>query len=232
MKLAIVGCGLMGSGVATLVSPDAQLLLIDREPDKARRLAETRGAAWSGDLSAAADAEVIAVVVPAAAVESAFCELAGVAGPGAIILDMATKGTIPERLKTERPDICFTEAKIVGSAVGVQAGLKALLVVDTDDPGELRALRNAFPGFAGVVAGDTKRVAQVNNWGTYYGIRAAVETEAYVRGLGLPEEWAKCASGCLAPGVAAGFSSGQMGKFAREIAEQIEEELRAEKRNN
>ena len=226
MKLAIVGCGLMGGALAALASPQAELLAIDRDAEKARALAEARGGGWACGAEAAKDADVIAVVVPAAAVDGAFRGLAGIAKSGALVLDMATKGTIPREAREARPDVRFLEAKIVGSAVGVLQGLPALLAADTQDASVLEELRRCFPGFEAVLSGDPKLAREVNEKGTYNGIRAAAETEAALRALGLPEEWIRCACGCLVPGIAIGYSRGQMGKFGREIADRILSEMR------
>ena len=231
MKLAIIGCGLMGSGIASLAAPEAKLLLIDREADRARALAEAHGGAWSTDLLAAAEADIVCVVLPAPAIEEAFRALAGALRPGALALDMATKGAIPAEVKARRPDVRFLEAKIVGAGIGVSLGLRALLVVDTEEGPTLAALRAALPGFGYILSGDPSLVARVNARGSYWGVRAAVETEEELRRMGLPEEWVKAASGCLVPGSTLGYSQGRMGRFNQEIAAQVLEEIK-KKQNN
>ena len=221
MKIAIIGCGLMGSGVASLAAPEAELLLIDREPSKAQALAQTCRGLWSCDLQDAREAELVAVVLPARAVGETFLALAEIVRPGAVVLDMATKGVIPSEAGEKRPDAAFVEAKIVGSGIGVSLGLQALLVVDTRDEALLGTLRAALPGFGSILPGDTALVPQINARGAYWGIRAAVEAEREVRDLGLPEAWVKAVSGCLVPGSTLGLSQGRMGRFNREIADRI-----------
>ena len=225
VKIAVIGCGLMGSGVASLAAPEAEMVLIDREADKARALAEKHHGTGSADLRAAAAAEIICVVLPAPAIEEAFWALAGCARPGAILLDMATKGVIPPGVKQARPDLRCVEAKIVGSGIGVSLGLRALLAVNTDEGSTLAALRSALPGFGRILPGDPSLVARVNAVGAYWGIRAAVETEEELRGMGLPEDWAKAASGCLIPGSTLGYSQDRMGQFNREIAARVRKEI-------
>lgn len=230
MKLAIIGCGLMGSGVASLAAPQTELLLIDRDPQKAQALAETCQGLCACDLRAAADADLIAVVLPAPAIEDAFCQLADIVRSGAILLDMATKGVIPPSVREKRPDVSFIEAKIVGSGIGVSLGLKALLVVDARDEALLHTLRAALPGFGWILPGDTAMAPQVNVRGAYWGIRAAMEVEQELRAMGLPEAWVKAASGCLVPGSTIGLSQDRMGKFNREIAERVLREISPKER--
>ena len=226
MRVAVIGCGLMGSGIASLVSLRAVRMMIDSEEEKARSVAKNYGGSFSTELEAAKDADVIAVVIPASAVESVFRKLSVIAKSGSLVLDMATKGIIPQEVREERPDVTFLETKIVGSALGVRHGLPALLVADTDEPETLETLRKVFPGFESIVAGDPQMVRTINEKGTYYGIRAAVLTEMALREMNLPEEWRKAACGGLVPGIAIGYSTGQMGKFGREIAERIEDEIK------
>ena len=230
MKIAIIGCGLMGSGVASLAAPEAELILIDRDLSRAEALASTRGGTASADLSAAADADVIAAVLPAPAVADTFLALAGLLRRGAIALDMATKGAVPPEAKAARPDVTFAEAKIIGSGIGVSLGLKAMLVTDLQEGEALRAVRGAFPGFADVARGDPGLVPAINARGAYHGIRAAVEAEEELRRMGLPETWIQCASGCLVPGSVIGLSQNRMGEFNRRIAEQVRQELREKER--
>lgn len=225
VKLAVIGCGLMGSGIASLAAPDAELILIDREGERARALAEALHGSWSDNLSAAAAADIVAVVLPAPEIAGAFNALAHIARPGAILLDMATKGVLPSGVREARPDVRFHEARILGSGLAVSLGLKALLVLDTAEEAVLAALRAALPGFSGIVPGDVTLIPRINARGAYLGIRAAAEMEWELRGMGLPESWVKAASGCLLPGSALGYSQDRMGAFNRRIAEEIQRKL-------
>ena len=229
-KLAVLGCGLMGSGIASLAAPEAELILIDREAERARALADRHHAAWSMDLRDAAEAEIVCAVLPAPVTEEAFRSLAEVLAPGALALNMSTTGQIPPDVKERRPDVRFLEAKIVGAGVGVEAGLRPLLVTDAREESVLSALRAALPGFAEIVPGDPALVPRVNALGAYWGVRAAVETEEALRQMGLPVSWVRAAVGCLVPGSTLGYCQGRMGAFNRAVAEQVLAEIREKKK--
>jgi len=225
MKTAIIGCGLMGTGIASLTAGSTELLLIDLDAGKAQTLAQAYHGSWSVNMDAAKDADIVAVVLPAPAIEPAMRTLSAVVKPGTIVLDMATKGIIPADVIHARPEVSYLEAKIIGAGVGVSYGLKAMLVVGTEDPQILSTLRSVFPGFSNIVSGDPFLVPQINSKGAYYGIRAAVETELALKQMGIPNDWISSAIGCLVPGSTVGYAEGRMGRFNAEIAEKLKEEL-------
>ena len=66
--MAVVGAGRMGSVIARRLPPDTKKIIVDTVPAKASELAETVGGSWSVSPEQAADADLIALVVPAAAV--------------------------------------------------------------------------------------------------------------------------------------------------------------------
>ena len=52
-RVAVIGCGLMGSSVASLISPRAVRMMIDHEEVKARSAAKNYGGSFSTELEAA-----------------------------------------------------------------------------------------------------------------------------------------------------------------------------------
>jgi NADPH-dependent F420 reductase len=76
VKIAIIGTGRMGRGFATALAPRHEVTLGSRDPDRARKTAAatgaTRGATYA---EAAADAEVVILAVPWAAVDDTLPQL-------------------------------------------------------------------------------------------------------------------------------------------------------------
>lgn len=87
MKIAIIGTGKMGSGLAQAFAKHHQVIIGSRDADKATRLAKDIGAAaGAGYAEAANDAEVIVLGVPWKAVPETLLELGDLSGK--ILLDI------------------------------------------------------------------------------------------------------------------------------------------------
>jgi 8-hydroxy-5-deazaflavin:NADPH oxidoreductase len=76
VKVAIIGTGRMGRGFATALAPRHEVTVGSRDPDRARRVASATGAARGTTYAeAAADAEVVILTVPWAAIEDTLDQL-------------------------------------------------------------------------------------------------------------------------------------------------------------
>ena len=76
VKVAIIGTGRMGRGFATALAPRHEVTVGSRDPDRARRVASATGAARGATYAeAAADAEVVILTVPWAAIEDTLDQL-------------------------------------------------------------------------------------------------------------------------------------------------------------
>ena len=64
LKVAIIGAGRMGSIVGKQLPAEVEKLIIDTDEAKAKALAEAIGGSYALELSAAAEADVIDVVLP------------------------------------------------------------------------------------------------------------------------------------------------------------------------
>ena len=72
VKVAIIGTGRMGRGFATALAPKHQVTVGSRDPKRAHQTASKTGAARGTTYAeAAADAEVVILTVPWAAMEDA-----------------------------------------------------------------------------------------------------------------------------------------------------------------
>jgi 8-hydroxy-5-deazaflavin:NADPH oxidoreductase len=76
VKVAIIGTGKMGRGFATALASMHEVTVGSRDPDRARKVASATGAArGAGYAEAAADAEVVILTVPWAAIEDTLGQL-------------------------------------------------------------------------------------------------------------------------------------------------------------
>jgi 8-hydroxy-5-deazaflavin:NADPH oxidoreductase len=76
VKVAIIGTGRMGRGFATALAPKHEVTVGSRDPNRARRAAAATGAARGTTyVQAAADAEVVILTVPWAAIEDTLGQL-------------------------------------------------------------------------------------------------------------------------------------------------------------
>lgn len=223
MEFVLIGPGQLGQLLLRQAGRDC--LVIGRDADSTRQVGELYGCPWSTKIERAAEGEVIAVVVPAAAVPSVLEQVASCAKPGAVVLNFATAADIPHQLREKRPDLVWSEAKLVGSAVGMAYGLPCMIVLGEHDPALLRRVQNSLPGLADQInLGDAALVPGVNRAATEAALRAVIALERELTDLGVPRALIDAALGGTGPGVSLSYQRGTLGGFARKIVQQIEEE--------
>lgn len=224
MTVAVVGAGRMGSVVAEQLPENVGKLLIDRDREAAERAAARVGGTASADYAALSDAAVVFLVLPAPVIPAAAEAAAGYVKPGAVILNMSTKGAFPEDIRERYPSVSFIDAKIIGHAASMREGAPCLVVVGTEDEALFETVRGMLPGYAHVVMGDASLVPVLSTIATTEGIRAAVRVKQEALKHGIPEEWLKPLVYTVAAGSMRAYINGDMGEFARKIAEQFERE--------
>lgn len=85
MKVAVIGTGRMGRGFATALAPKHQVTVGSRDPNRASRAASATGAARGATYAeAAADAEVVILTVPWAAMEETLGQLGELNGTAVV----------------------------------------------------------------------------------------------------------------------------------------------------
>lgn len=81
MRVAVVGTGRMGTGLARALARSHEVAVGSRDPERGRRLAAEVGAAWGGgQAEAVRGAEVVFLAVPWVAVEETLARLGDLAG--------------------------------------------------------------------------------------------------------------------------------------------------------
>lgn len=220
MKFVLIGPGQLGQLLLRAAGRDC--LVIGRDTDRTRQVGEVYGCPWTTDPTRASAGDVIAVAVPAPALADVLDHVADCAKPGAIVLNFATAAGIAPAVRERRPDVVWSEAKLVGSAVGMAHGLPCAIVLGEQDPTLLRRVRDSLPGLADrVVLGDAAQVPAINRAATAAALRAVIDLEGQLRRMGVDQTLIDAALGGTVPGVALSYQQGTLGGFARQIVREL-----------
>ncbi|MDX9872588.1 MAG: NAD(P)-binding domain-containing protein [Clostridia bacterium] len=222
---AVIGAGRMGSVVVKQFPESTQKIVIDRHPERAEALAAQVQGKSASSLEAAREADLIAVVLPAAAVNETVDKLTGIAKPGAIILNMATSGVVDSAVRVKNKDVRVVDAKIIGHAKSMEQGEPGLVVVKTEDEKIFELIKSQLPGYLDVVPGDADLVPKINTIGSGEGIKAAVAARKQLQALNIPEEWIHVCIRTACAGTMKSYTENDLGHFARELADKYEKEL-------
>ena len=223
--MAVVGAGRMGSVVAGQLPKRTKKIIIDIDPEKASRLAETVEGVPSDSLESANRADLAAVVLPTPVVNETVEKLLNVVQRGTIILNMATTAHIDPAILKNKKEIWIVDAKIIGHAMSISRGEPGIVVVDCDDASRFDLIREQLPGFHKVVRGDAGLVEKINKIGSTEGIKAAVKVRKKLSELDVPEEWMHVAIRTVCAGTMKSFTENDLGHFALELVKKIEKEM-------
>lgn len=219
--VAVVGAGRMGSVVAAQIPASTRTIVIDRNIDKARRLAERIGGTAADRLAAAAPAQMVFVVLPAPAVEASIAALATIVGSGCMLINMATAARIDAALIGQYTTVAVIDARIIGHAAAISRGAPGIVVVSGADDDQLAALRGQLPGFREVERGDAGLVETINTIATTEGLRTAVTVKEKLAALDIPDAWIDVAIHTVAAGITRAYVADDLGEFARKLAERL-----------
>ena len=220
LSVAVVGSGRMGSFVGKQLPKEVRKIFIDIDEAKAKELAQALGGEYAISAEGAKDADVIAVVLPAKAVNDTVKEIAKVAREGAIILNMATSGTVEDDVKKKHLSLHFVDAKIIGSAKVMAMGFPSCVVLGTKDSDILEKARYLLPGYTKVTMGDAALVPKINTIGSTEGILAALEVRRKLKELNLPKEWEDVAIYTVCAGTMIAYVDNDLGEFGRKIVQE------------
>ena len=223
--MAVVGAGRMGSVVAGQLPDSTKKIIIDIDPEKASRLAESVGGMPFDSLESANKADLVAVVLPTPVVNETVEKLLNVVQKGTIILNMATTAHIDPVFLKNKKEIWIVDAKIIGHAMSISRGEPGIVVIDCDDASRIDLIRKQLPGFHKVVRGDADLVEKINKIGSTEGIKAAVKVRKKLSELDVPEEWMHVAIRTVCAGTMKSFTENDLGHFALELVKKIEKEM-------
>ncbi len=223
--MAVVGAGRMGSVVAEQLPDSTKKIIIDIDIDKARLLAEKVGGIPSDNLESAAEADVVAIVLPAPVVNETVIKILRVARKGTLVLNMATIAHIDPAVSKINKDVTILDAKIIGHAMSISKGEPGIIVVKCTDKSRFDLIRSQFRGFYKVVQGDADLVETINKIGSIEGLKAAVMVRKKLSQLKIEKEWIDVAVRTVCAGTMKSFVGNDLGHFALELAKKLEKEL-------
>lgn len=227
--VAVVGAGRMGSVVAGQLPNRSKKIIIDIDLKKAQILADKINGESSDNLSAAAEADMVAVVLPTPVVNETVKRLIDVAKKGAVILNMATTAQIDSALIEKGKDIFIVDAKIIGHAKSISKGEPGIVVVKSEDAEIFQLIKKQLPGFYKVIQGEADSVAEINKIGSTEGIRAAVMLRKKLTALDIPEdwpdEWIDVVIRTVCAGTMKSYTENDLGHFALELVKKLEKEM-------
>jgi hypothetical protein len=224
LTVAVIGAGRMGTFVGRQLPPEVKKIFIDSDEGKARQLAANAGGAYGLTVAVAGEADIIALVLPAPAIDGAARELAASAKDGAVIINMATSGRVAEEVKGLNPSLSFVDAKIIGNAKAMALGFPSCVVVDTSNQKIYEKIKSILPGYTKVVMGDSQLVPQINTIGSAEGIRAAVNIRQQLKGQGIPRDWEDIVIYTVCAGTMMAYVEDDLGEFGRRLAKELETE--------
>lgn len=224
VQVAVVGAGRMGSVVGRQLPDDVRKLIIDTDEAKAKALAEEISGTYALALDAAKDADLIPVVLPTPAVNPVMEQLVGIAKNGAILMNMATNGTVAPEIIEKNSKIHIVDTKIIGHAMSMNQGSPAYVVVNTEDERVLEKIQYILPGYKKVVMGNTDIVPEIAKIGSAEGIRAAITVRKLLKQYKIPKDWEDIVIYTICAGTMRSYVENDLGHFAKQLAEKLEAE--------
>lgn len=221
LKVAVIGAGRMGSVVGRQLPDDVEKLILDTEEVKAKALADRIGGSYALTLDAAKDADIIAVILPTSEIDPTMDQLVRIAKDDAIIMNMATKGTVDSKIAEKNNRIHILETKIIGHARSMEQGAPAYVVVKTEDQMLLEKIRHILPVFKKVLMGNTDTISEIAKIGSSEGIRAAITVRKLLKSYNIPKDWEDIVIYTICAGTMRSYVENDLGHFARELAERL-----------
>ncbi len=103
MKVRIIGTGKMGRGFAEALSATHEVTVGSRDPERARTIADKTGASGGATYADAADADVVILTVPWAAMDDTLAELGDLSGTVVVTSPTRTTSASERPSRAVRP---------------------------------------------------------------------------------------------------------------------------------
>lgn len=223
-SVAVIGAGKMGSVVIRQLPEESQVIIIDLDLEKAKKLASKKDARYDNSLTAAKDTDIIFVILPANAVEETVEKLQDIVKTGAVIVNMATSICIDKIAKKHRGDIGLIDAKIIGQASAINNEEKGLVIVKADDTSQFDIVKEMLSGLFTVEQGNADLVEKINSLAVYEGIKAAAAIRKQLTEMNIPKDWSDLVIGKVCIPTMKSYIDGTLGPFAKGIVKQLEAE--------
>lgn len=221
-KVAIVGAGKMGMVVATQLPETISKLIVDLNEESARKCADKICGTYSSDINSIQDCDIVALVVPPAAVEALLPKIINVAKKGAIVMNMATMAEIDDKIKEENPEIEIIDCKIIGNAFAISRDkAPSCVIVETENKETFEKIRSILPGYTLVEQGNAKMVNQINGIGTKEALRCGLIIKEQLKKMNLSEEIIRIVLYTVAAGTIRAMVSDNLGGNSIRLMEEI-----------
>ena len=116
MRIAVVGTGKMGRGFAAALAPRHDVVFGSRDPDRARRIVRSTGAAGATTVEeAAASADVVVLAVPWRAIEETLAKLGEL--EGTVVIDVSVPSGPDREALGRRSSGEVVQARLPGARV-------------------------------------------------------------------------------------------------------------------
>lgn len=216
MKVGVIGTGRMGRILSERMTKVHEVTLLDADGEAAKAAAAALGVR-SVQTLAELDVEAVVAAVPDSAVES--CVKAWrAAGKAAPLFSVATNISREMLAEFDAGAHLCLNVKIIGHAGEMSHGAQPILIVDDQDLGLVETARAVFAPVGEVVTGEADRVKQINSLITEAALKAGVEMEAGLRGIGVMDERIiRAALSIVGTGVLRAYAEDDLGPFARGI---------------
>ncbi|EGW37257.1 NAD(P)-binding domain-containing protein [Desulfosporosinus sp. OT] len=224
LKVAVIGAGRMGSVVGRQLPDDVEKLIIDTDEAKAKVLADEIHGGFATTLDAAKVSDIIAVVLPTAGIDPVMDQLVWIAKDDAIIMNMATKGTVNPQIIEKNNRVHIVDTKIIGHAKSMEQGAPAYVVVKTEDQVLLKKIQHILPGFKKVLMGNADIIPDIAKIGSSEGIRAAIAVRKLLKQYNIPKDWEDIVIYTVCAGTMRSYVENDLGHFAKQLAERLDAE--------
>lgn len=227
-QICIVGPGKLGLALSKRVNLEMSLRFKSKPLGRVRDTNEHHGIRVVSSYQDCSDVDCFLFAIDPEQVDSEMRAAAKVAKSGALLINLATKHMLDEKLQSEYPESIFINGKIIGSAIGIQLGLYAHLVLETSDIDTLETVKEALKGFDCVERGDVSIIPELNAIGSGEAIRTGVLLERKLEEFPVPDRWKRSVIECGAPGTLLAFSQDKLGEFAKDLVGIVKSEDRGE----
>jgi pyrroline-5-carboxylate reductase len=214
----------MGRLIARSLAQVVDLVLVARDPARLEATALELGARTAPLETDFAGAEAVILALPTEVTAAVLAVIAPRIPADAVVINVAT-AVLRKDLAHLVPDDRLAAAKFVGHYYDMQAGGKALIVVEAGSPRAESTARAIMSTCGPVVAASEAWVLAANRAATEEAVRLAIRMQRRLEAAGVPTEIANQAITGVAVGSLRAFMDGRLGPFGQAIADRVRAEL-------
>lgn len=229
-RVAVVGCGRMGSYLAEKLSEDFELTVVDKNIKVATRISKALDCLGSDNYDVLNISEIIILALPSEYMENALKEITPKLVGGKLLINIATtfpKNEFDNLVKGEK--LKSISAKIIGHAAEMKLGEKPLIVIDeTKDKDVKLTAAQLFSKIGSIVFGDPEIVPEINTLCSGEGVKTALKIQDMLEKKNIPQQYIDFAIKIVAAGTMKAFTEGNLGPFVQKIIEEYKKESNQE----